>query len=57
MIPTNRQEVPELIQFLKEQKEEETKLANKIKSLKSDCEQFELNVPNITMKAIEWESW
>lgn len=39
-IPASRTEVNELLDVLKTLKEEETKLVDKIKKLKGDCEQF-----------------
>lgn len=56
-IPASRTEVNELLDVLKALKEEETKLVDKIKKLKGDCEQFELPIPNITLKQMEWQQW
>ena len=45
------------MEFLKEKEKEEQELAAKIESLRKDCEQFELPVPNIAIKTIDWEIW
>ena len=54
VIPSNRSEIGELMEYLKTQKEEETKIVEQVKKLKSDCEQFELPVPNLTVKQVDW---
>jgi hypothetical protein len=56
-IPANRNEVAELLEVLGALREEEGKLVEKIQKLKGDCEQFELPVPNITLKQMEWQQW
>lgn len=32
-------------------------MTDQIKKLKADCEQFELPVPQLTIKQIDWDQW
>ena len=47
----------DFVETLKEYREEETNLIQKVQQLTNDCLQFELPVPSLTLKTIDWNVW
>lgn len=57
MLPSNRSEMAEFMEQLQQFRTEENQLKEKITALVKDCEQFELEVPEITLKEVQWAGW
>lgn len=54
MIPNSRSEINELMEHLKSQRQQENKILDQIKKLKADCQQFELPIPILSIKQVDW---